>query len=258
MQDFEKCRYLAKLKYIDKVPEPARPLPAGKSEHANDRGTRIHECAELFIRGGVEMVPEIDKFKAQFEELRRLQAEGVVSLEGEWAVDKNWAPVAWGSDTAWNRMKLDAFVLTTPTTARVIDYKTGKRFGNEVKHTEQGQIYQLAAFLRFPNLEHITTEFWYLDQNETDTKQYSRAQGVGYFDKYNNRLLAVTECEEFTPNPNAFSCKWCPYKGGACEYGAIVNTSAATAAVKQTAVRLRELKKLNILGGARPDTHGRM
>ena len=219
MQDFEKCKYLAKLKYVDKVPEPARPLPPGKTEHAMDRGSRIHEGAELYIKGGVELIPELIHFKSDFEELRALHAQGAVTLEGEWAVDHNWAPVAWSSADAWCRMKLDAMVMTGPTSARVIDYKTGKKFGNEVKHTEQGQIYQLATFLRFPELQDITVEFWYVDHAEKDTKTYVREQGTAYFDKYNNRLRAVTECVDFKPNPNKFSCRWCPYKGNACEFG---------------------------------------
>lgn len=219
LQDFEKCKYLAKLKYVDRIPEPERPLPPGKTEHANDRGTRVHESAELFVRGGVELIPELQKFRDDLEELRRLHAEGAVTLEGEWAVNRDWAPVAWASDDAWCRMKLDAFVQTSPTTARVIDYKTGKRFGNEIKHTEQGQIYQLATFLRFPDLDHITVEFWYVDHGEKDLKQYSRTQGTAYFDKYHTRFQAVTDCTDFPPNPNAFSCRWCAYKGNACEYG---------------------------------------
>ena len=38
--DFEKCKLSAKLKYLDRIPEPARPLPPGKSEHANDPAWR--------------------------------------------------------------------------------------------------------------------------------------------------------------------------------------------------------------------------
>ena len=219
LQDFEKCKLLAKLKYIDKVPEPERPLPPGKTEHANDRGTRIHDAAELFVRGGVELIPELESFSDEYHELRTMFAEGKVQLEGEWAVDHNWSPVAWNSADAWCRMKLDAMVDNGDGTARVIDYKTGKRYGNEIKHTEQGQVYQLATFLRFPEIDHITVEFWYTDLGEVDTKQYSRAQGVSYFDKYNSRFLGVTTCSDFPPNPNAFSCKWCPYNGNACEHG---------------------------------------
>lgn len=238
LQDFEKCKYLAKLKYVDKIPEPERPLPPGKTEHANDRGTRVHEAAELYVKGGVELLPELHGFKDEYGELRRLYAEGAVTLEGEWAVDRDWNPVAWGSSTAWCRMKLDSYVQTSPTTARVIDYKTGRRVGNELKHMEQGQVYQLATFLRFPELQHITVEFWYLDIGEKDVKQYTREQGAAYFDKYHRRFSAVTECTEFQPNPNIYSCKWCPYKGNACEYG--VTPDAAS---KSVGARFRQLKR---------------
>lgn len=242
LQNFEKCKYLAKLMYIDKIPEPERPLPRGKTEHANDRGTRIHDAAEMFVRGGVELIPELEKFRDEFFELRELFEAGRVQLEGEWAVNLEWEPVSWSSSNAWARMKLDALVFAEDKRhARVIDYKTGKRHGNEIKHTEQGQIYQLATFLRYPDLEDITVEFWYTDQDETDVKKYSRLQGVQYFSKYNDRLLAISTCTEFPPNPNAFSCRWCPYNGNACEYGVSPNPN------RRAVDALRRAKKLSRL-----------
>jgi RecB family exonuclease len=228
--DFEKCRYKAKLKYIDKIPEPKRPLPAGKSEHANDRGSRVHECAEAYIKGGVELIPELREFKERFNELRDLFTEKKVELEGEWAFDQEWNVTAWNSETAWCRMKLDAYVRVSSTHARVIDYKTGRKYGNEVKHAEQGQLYQLASFIRHPELESIDVEFWYVDQGiDQDLRMsFTREQGTRYIDKYHRRGCAITDAIEFPPNPNAYSCKWCPYLGGACEYGVsqdVINAS---------------------------------
>ena len=68
--DFEQCKLRAKLKYIDRIPEPARSLPPGKTEHANDRGTRIHDAAERFVRGGVELLPELKSFSTEFHDLQ--------------------------------------------------------------------------------------------------------------------------------------------------------------------------------------------
>ena len=220
LTNFEKCKYMAKLMYIDKIPEPERPLPPGKTEHANDRGSRIHDCAEMYVRGEVELIPELRDFSEDFDELRTLFKAGRVQLEGEWAVNLDWEPVGWNSADAWARMKLDALVLEEDEGfARVIDYKTGKRKGNEIKHTEQGQIYQLATFLRYPDLEAIDVEFWYTDLDFIDVKQYTRAQGTQYFQKYNDRLLAISTETEFPPSPSVWSCKWCPYNGNACEHG---------------------------------------
>lgn len=232
LTDFEKCRYRAKLKYLDHVPEPPRPLPPGKTEHANDRGSRVHDAAEAYVRGGVELISELSAYKERYDELRDLFAEKRVTLEGEWAFDKQWNPVAWNSHDAWCRMKLDAYVQVTNDHARVIDYKTGKKYGNEIKHTEQGQLYQLAAFLKYPQLISVDVEFWYIDQGKDhDTRvSYSRAQGTAYYNKFYNRGAAMTGETEFPPNPNAYSCKWCPYLGNACEFG--VGTDIIKAAEK--------------------------
>ncbi len=213
IQDFEQCKRRAKLKYLDKIPEPERPLPPGKTEHANDRGTRIHDAAERYVRGGIELIPELHKFSAEFIRLKSLFAAGKVSLEGEWAMDRAWEPVAWKSNDAWLRLKLDAMVMLSSTEAIVIDYKTGRRFGNEVKHAEQTQLYQLVTFLRYPKLETIHTELWYPDVDELASTTYTRNQGLRFKRSFEQRGNAMTTCETFPPNPNIFSCKYCPYKG---------------------------------------------
>src|SRR5690606_37129742 len=217
---FEQCALRAKLAYIDRIPEPERPLPPGKTEHANDRGTRIDLAAELFVRGEAELIPELHAFRVELERLRELYKEGRVSLEGEWGVDQNWLPTSWRD--AWGRIKLDAFVRLQPNHGVVIDYKTGKKFGNEIKHAEQGQLYQLGAFLRYPELERNDVEFWYTDQNDITSVRYTRDQGLRFYESFDRRVRAMTEANHFPARPNMFSCKWCPYgpRGtGHCEKG---------------------------------------
>lgn len=209
---FEQCKHRAKLQYIDRIPEPERPLPPGKTEHANDRGTRLHTAAEMFVKGGTELLPELNKFKPEFERLRALHTEGKVSLEGEWAFTRDWKPTAYMSSDVWARIKLDACVFMSPRRAVVIDYKSGKRFGNEVKHGEQMQLYQLGTFLRYPKIEEIEVELWYLDLDELHSMKYTRDQGMSFLQTFTNRGERITTAEDFPPNPNMFSCKWCPYK----------------------------------------------
>lgn len=210
---FEQCKFRAELAYIQKIPEPERPLPKGKTEHANDRGNRVHEAAELFVKSptGIELIPELKSFAPELVMLRDLYKEGRVSLEEEWAVDENWEACAYYSDTTWGRIKLDAMVLMEEHHAVVIDHKTGKRFGNEIKHGEQGQLYALAAFLRYPDLQKIDVEFWYLDLDEKSHIAYTRKQAMRMLDSFEKRAKAMTTCEVFPPNPNIFSCEYCPY-----------------------------------------------
>ena len=219
---FEQCKLRAKLQYIDRIPEPERPLPPGKTEHANDRGTRVHEAAEFFVKDDIRLIPELEKFKDEFAHLRSLYKKGMVSLEGEWVHNKNWDPVAWNSSDAWLRLKLDAFIRVSPSQGVVVDYKTGRMFGNEIKHGEQGQLYMAASFVRFPELQEITVEFWYLDQDDIISSTYTRAQSEHFLRKFTQRGDIITSCTEFPANPNIFACKWCPYgpKGtGHCEVG---------------------------------------
>lgn len=221
---FEQCRLRAKLAFLDKIPEPPRPLPPGKLEHANDRGHRIHEGAELYVTstGAVELLPELESFRPEFTRLREFATAGKVVTEGDWGFNRDWNPVDWRSADIWLRVKLDALVFVEPARAVVIDYKTGRRKGNEIKHAEQGQLYQLATFLRYPDLEHINVEFWYTDQDEISSVYFDRETGLRYFDRFTQRGNALTTCVDFAPNPNVYSCRYCPYgpKGsGHCTVG---------------------------------------
>lgn len=214
--DFEKCKHLAFLKYDRRIPEPERPLRPGQTEHANDRGSRIHGGGEQYVRGALAELPyELRTFRHEFDALRKLYTFGRVSLEEEWGYDRNWNPTDW--KTAWLRMKLDALIFLNPYEAVTADYKTGKRFGNEIKHGEQLQLYQLATFLRYPQLEVVHTELWYVDQDELVSQTFTRAQGLRFRANWDRRGNAMTDCMQFPANPNIYSCRYCPY--GAPENG---------------------------------------
>lgn len=222
--DFEKCKFLCWLKHDQKIPEPERELKPGQTEHANDRGTRIHTSCEEYVNGTSDFLdPDADKhFGPQLDLLRAMYADGLVSLEGEWGMNREWEPTDW--KTAWLRLKLDAMVMHDERTATVIDFKTGRKFGNEVKHGEQLALYQLVTFLRYPKLETVYAELWYLDQgtdNVTSLK-FSRSAGLKYRSNFDRRGNKLTTCTEWPPNPNIHSCKWCqygPWNGGQCQVG---------------------------------------
>ena len=221
LTDFEKCKFLAWLKHDQRIPEPERPLPPGKTEHANDRGSRVHDSCEQYVMGASDdLAPEAAlHFGPEIDLLRVLYAEGHVSLEGEWGMSEDWEVTSWNS--AWLRLKLDVAVFFD-TEAVVIDYKTGRKFGNEVKHAEQLQLYALVTFLRHPKLQRVTAELWYLDQNETTRMTMTREQALRFRNSFHRRGVALTTCTDWKPNPSKFTCKWCqygPWNGGQCQVG---------------------------------------
>lgn len=220
LQDFEKCKFLCYLKHDQKIPEPERPLRPGQTEHANDRGSRIHDAAEHFVDGSGSFIPELAKFKDEFEWLRKLYKVGRVALEGEWGMDEDWEPTEWKG--AWLRLKLDALAMQDQYRAVVIDYKSGKKFGNEVKHAQQLQLYALVTFLRFPELEEVTSELWYLDVNEITSKVFTRDEALMLKRAFNKRGLSLTTCDVWPANPNKYACQWCMYgpeHSGHCAVG---------------------------------------
>lgn len=218
--DFEKCKFLCWLKHDQKIPEPERPLPKGKTEHANDRGSRIHDAAEHYVDGTGPLIPELMKFEDHFLKLRKLYDCGQVELEGEWGMDEEWEIAPWKG--AWLRLKLDLLVHENEYHAVVADYKTGRKFGNEVKHAQQLQLYALVTFLRYPELEEVTSEIWYLDTDEITTQKFTRDQSLRFKQSFDKRGRALTTCNEWPANANKFTCQWClygPEHSGHCAVG---------------------------------------
>ena len=94
----------------------------------------------------------------------------------------------------------------------MIDYKSGRKFGNEIKHGEQLLLYQLLAFMRYPKLEVVHAELWYLDQDDITSKTYTRKQGLMFAKNFARRGNALTSAIDFPANPSKWACQWCAYK----------------------------------------------
>lgn len=209
--DFESCPLKAKFKYVDKIQ-----LPKEDKETPLDRGSRIHQYAEDFVRGKIELAHELRNFEKEYLKLNEEFDAGRVELEQMWCYDRGWCPV--DPDDFANtfvRIKVDALWNIAPGRAVVIDYKTGKRVGNEVKHNEQLLLYQLGAFLRDEALQQVDVELWYLDQNEVPPpKKFKRAQGLKFLKNFNQRMLDMVTATEFPARPSVHNCMFCPYKTG--------------------------------------------
>lgn len=207
VHDYERCPLSCYLKHGLKIPDPS-------PRTAADRGTAIHKAAELYVQGTGPLIPELTKYEEDFNQLKGSFTEGKVSLEGDWAYTQDWTPTGWFDKNAWARIKLDASVALTPEHYRVIDYKSGKKFGNEVGHSQQCQLYELATFMKYPDVQLITSELWYLDQPRAQqtVRVVERDQVQHTLPSWNKRAYALTNAVVFKPKPNKFNCRWCPYK----------------------------------------------
>lgn len=203
--DFEECPYRVQLYAIDKAPR--------SSGDAADRGTAIHTLGEEFVKGQLSELPkEFAHFSPFMHDLREAYARDEVELEGDWGFNLNWESTGFFDPDVWGRMKLDAFWRQSKTSAVVIDYKTGKKFGNELKHAGQGQAYAVGTFSRYPELEFIDVRFLYLDQNDEWSKSFVRKQMPVFRNLITQRALRLTTTINFEPRPSLHNCKFCPVK----------------------------------------------
>lgn len=222
LKDFEQCPLKAYKKYAEKMPTDHMDMTAA------DRGTAIHLEAELFVKGEGPFTENLKRFSDYFAGLRDEFDAGTVELEEDWAFTEDWEIADWFDKDAWCRMKLDNCRHTGWEDGELVsavstDYKTGKKFGNEVSHGQQGQIYAVGTFLRYPTLQFLDVEFLYLDHGLTTKRSYTREKAMKFLPSWTKRAKSMTEATDFPPKPNKITCMWCPFGpqngNGTCEWG---------------------------------------
>lgn len=196
---------------------------------AMDRGTMIHTEAENFVNGTGDFTKHLAKFADYFADMKVGFEDGTVILEENWGFTTDWQITGFWDDNVWCRMKLDNFITTAFSGSGVIrgcatDYKSGKKFGNEVAHNQQGQLYVLGSFMRYPTLEICDVDFKYLDHGiSSKPKFYTRQKAMKFLKSWTDRALRLTNATEFPPKANKINCKWCPFGpqngDGSCEWG---------------------------------------
>ena len=230
LKDFERCPQAVKLNKVDRVPQ--------KQGDAANRGSLIHDMCEQFVRGQIPTLVADNKtkfvpFAKPFADLKHIfdtQVEGEypsLEMEENWGIRLDWSGCSWEDDELWGRGKLDAFFRESPTSCRIIDYKTGQMFGNEMKHADQGLSYAIYAYHRFnKEIEHFTVEFWYLDQGVKTSRSYSGRQLEILQPRYHKRAMAMTTETQFRPKSNADTCRFCAYGANKNKKGVMYGVGA--------------------------------
>lgn len=203
---WRQCPLLAKLKFVDKLKEPDNKHQA--------KGTRVHDLAEKFVKGEIAGVPEeLALFSKQLTALKRAGAKAEQSI----AFTKDWRLTGWFDADAWVRIKTDA-TLVKGKKARVVDYKTGKRY--EPDHDEQLELYAAAVFLVYPEVETVSAEDWYIDSGKTEALEFTRGMLPGLLEKWQGIVRPMMADGRFEPKPSD-KCRWCHFRknnGGPCRY----------------------------------------
>lgn len=226
---YESCPKQAYISFVEKRKQPEPPegvIPPGV------RGDLIHKALEAYVRGERDdMIAPLDKkdtkvkVRREIEQYREWFPKGNVSIEEEWAFDAEWQIVGWFDKNVALRVKLDVGVNHGNGLYEVVDYKSGKRFGNEVKHSQQGLLYAIATIMRFPDAENVVVKFIYVDQDQIVARSFTRAALVRLVPSWDNRFQAMRIAVAFPPKPSKIHCRFCPWApkvnggDGSCESG---------------------------------------
>lgn len=230
--DYEGCPAKCKFKSIDKLPEP-------KSDSMTE-GSCIHMLCQSYTTGAVgklfdeiaeyaaefesaakgKLPSELECFAEEFKALRKIKKK--LMVEQELAFTRTWDPTEWfamhGPDAAWCRIKMDLLYQDSPTTAQMVDYKTGKV---DAKHKDQLSLYAIGAFLSLPaTVTRVDCSLWFLKHGDVMSQAYSRDQLPALIKTWEKRVAKMLKDTSFKPTPGN-SCRWCPYskeKGGPCKF----------------------------------------
>lgn len=187
---------------------------------AADRGTQIHTEAELYVIGKGDFTQNLSKFADDFAAVKAAYEAGNAQIEENWGFTADWTVTGWWDDDVWCRVKQDQFIFhpdSEGTIADSVDLKTGKKFGNEVSHNQQGQLYAISSFMRYPKLEVVYSIFKYLDHGLVSKKQYTREKAMKFLPHWNERATRMTSATQFPPKANKITCKWCPFGPQQCK-----------------------------------------
>lgn len=203
---YQQCPAKAKYQIIDRLPM--------QQNEAMERGSRLHELADKYLRGALKTVPA--ELKNIAPELRALKKVRALS-ELEWCFNDKWEPVDWMAKDAWLRVKLDVFS-KVGALVRMLDWKTGKRRDG---YQTQLELYALAGFVAVPEAQEISTELHYMDDTLPPVKQtFLRNELPGLKKKWLKDTRAMLNDKSFAPTPNNL-CRWCDFaraKGGPCQF----------------------------------------
>jgi hypothetical protein len=223
---YVQCPLSAKLEYLDRIKDPSPKHPAMQ------RGIDIHDLAENYVLGRLKRLPkELKLFAEEFKALKKLKVP--IEVEQQWAFTKGWKVTGWFDSDCWLRVMLDCNYVIEYAEGHVlkcIDYKTGKiRPELQEQYMEQLELYAIAGFLKYADVDIVEGELWYLDEGVLMGEGYEGDPNFGVFHrkdlaklkkKWEKKTKAMLGDTIFAPRPGNY-CRWCWYKkdkGGHCEF----------------------------------------
>jgi len=219
---FNTCPKKFKLQYIDKIRIESEP------QLALFRGSYAHEILEHNFDYNIPVTlnevftqEEADKVIDMIKKFRCTElGKNIDKLinhknsikEEDFAFDTKMNLVNFWNKSAWLRGSADLYNIniSQPT---IIDYKTGKdKSKDEDFGYEQGMMYAIYMFIRFPELKEITAVFVFVEHSTKKEILYTRDNFTSYIKLFYNKTKKIECTDIFKENISAL-CEYCDFNG---------------------------------------------
>lgn len=183
-----------------------------KESEAMIYGKEVHKALEDYVRDGVELPKNYQRFKSVVDTLVDIKGEKLCELE--MALTRDKVKCDFDDPNRWVRGIADLVILDGDY-AFVVDYKTGS---NRYPDTKQLRLMALMIFEHFPQVKKVKAGLLFLMHNTFITEEYKvedKSFSWGIFEKVLNRLDNAYAGDVWLPNPTPL-CKWCSVK--TCEF----------------------------------------
>jgi len=174
-------------------------------------GKEVHLACEEYIKNGKDLGGHA-RFKPMLDKLNAYPGDKYCELE--MAVGANGAYVPFDSDDGIFRGIAD-LVIVHGSTARVIDYKTGKATYPEPKQLE---LMALMVFAKFPAVMTVKGALIFMLHDVLVKREYHRSEFNQLLQQWmakRDKIISCADIGVWNPNPSGL-CSWCPHK--TCEY----------------------------------------
>lgn len=172
-------------------------------------GNAVHKALARRIEDGTPLPKGMTHYEPWVAKITA--GEGAQFLvEQQLAIDADFLPTKWFSETAWYRGIADVIKLMGPV-ALVIDYKTGK----VIEDSQQLFLMAACVFAHHPQVQKIRTEFVWLKENASSRENFSREDMPQHWRQLWPRIEQLKhahEAQEYPAKPGGLCRNWCPVK----------------------------------------------
>jgi hypothetical protein len=138
---------------------------------------------------------------------------GTLGVESQIALNKKILPCGYWDDDAWFRGVMD-FCKIDGATARLVDYKTGKR----KEKWEQLMMVAIYIFIKYPAVQTIDARFYWTVDKTDSRKVWGRAETPALWGSFIGDLKQFAQAfktDTWQKRPSGL-CPWCPVTS--CEF----------------------------------------